>query len=238
MTSILTLTARQLAGSRRVWLVLALVALPLLAGVLFHVADSTTPSAEFADEITATLVASGILPLVMLLFATSAFGNELSDRTLGYLMLKPLPRWRIAAPKLIASLLVGGVPVAISGLLAVAIIENGDTRGAVATGIGLMVGASAYAAIFTWAGLALRHALIFGLVYIFIWEAVLAAYLDGIRFLSIRQFTLSLISGLDGERLDTLDLSLGASSGVIGAAIVIIAFSVLTVRKLTRIDVP
>ncbi len=101
-----------------------------------------------------------------------------------------------------------------------------------------MVGASAYAAIFTWAGLALRHALIFGLVYIFIWEAVLAAYLDGIRFLSIRQFTLSLISGLDGERLDTLDLSLGASTGVAGAAIVIVAFSVLTVRKLTRIDVP
>ena len=82
---------------------LALVSLPVLAGVLFHVADSTTPSGEFADGITATLVASGILPLVMLLFGTSAFGNELSDRTLVYLVLKPLPRWRIGAPKLLAS---------------------------------------------------------------------------------------------------------------------------------------
>jgi ABC-2 type transport system permease protein len=238
VTAILTLTARQLAGSRRLWLVLALVALPLLAAVLFHVADSTTPSNEFADEITATLVASGILPLVMLLFATSAFGNELGDRTLGYLVLKPLPRWRIAVPKLIAPVLVGGVPVAISGLLAVAIIEDGDMAGAAATGIGLLLGAAAYAAIFTWAGLATRHALIFGLIYVFIWEAVLAAYLDGIRFLSIRQFTLALISGLDGERLDTLDLSLGASAGAIGAASAIVAFSLLTVRKLARIDVP
>ena len=67
---------------------------------------------------------------------------------------------------------------------------------------------------------------------------MLAAYLDGIRFLSVRQFTLALISGLDSERLDTLDLSLGASAGAIGAAIVIVAFSALTVRKLTRIDVP
>ncbi len=238
MTAILTLTARQLAGSRRLWLVLTLVALPVLAGVLFHVADSTTPSAEFADGITATLVASGILPLVMLLFATSAFGNELSDRTLGYLVLKPLPRWHIAAPKLLAPVLVGGVPVAVSGMLAVAIIESGDLGDAAATGIGLLLGAAAYAAIFTWAGLATRHALIFGLVYVFIWEAVLAAYLDGIRFLSVRQFTLAVIAGLNDERLDTVDLSLSASSGVIGAAIVIVAFSVLTVRKLGRIDVP
>jgi len=238
VTAILTLTARQLAGSRRLWLVLALIALPLLAGVLFHLADSTTPSAEFADEITATLIASGILPLVMLLFATSAFGNELGERTLSYLVLKPLSRWRIAAPKLIAPVLVGGVPVAVSGLLAVAIIENGDVGGAAATGVGLLIGAFAYAAIFTWAGLATRHALIFGLLYVFIWEAVLAAYLDGIRFLSIRQFTLALIGGLDGERLDTRDLSLGAGAGAIGAAIVIVVFSMLTVRKLTRIDVP
>ncbi len=42
MTAIFTLTVRQLAGSRRLWLVLALVALPVLAGVLYHVADSTT----------------------------------------------------------------------------------------------------------------------------------------------------------------------------------------------------
>ena len=238
MTAILTLTARQLAGSRRVWLVLALVSLPVLAGVLFHVADSTTQSGKFADGITARLIASGILPLVMLLFATSAFGNELSDKTLGYLLLKPLPRWRIGVPKVLASLLVGGVPVAASGLIAVAIIEGGDARGAAATGLGLLVGAVAYAAIFTWAGLATRHALIFGLVYVFVWEAVLATYLDGIRFLSVRQFTLALIGGLDSGRLDTLDLSLGAGAGAVGAAVVIGVFSTLTVRKLTRIDVP
>jgi len=238
VTVILTLTARQLAGSRRVWLVLGLVALPVLGGVLFHVADSTTSSAEFADGITGTLIASGILPLVMLLFGTSAFGNELGDRTLGYLVLKPCARWRVAAPKLVASVLAGGVPVAISGVLAVAVIENGSVGGAAATGAGLLIGSAAYAAIFTWAGLALRHALIFGLIYVFIWEAVLAAYLDGIRFLSIRQFTLALIAGLDRERLDTLDLSLGAGAAAIGAAIVIGGFSALTLRKLSRIDVP
>jgi ABC-2 type transport system permease protein len=238
MAAIFALTLRQLAGSRRLWLVLVLVSLPVLAGLLFRAADSTATSAEFADDITATLLASAILPLVALLLATSAFGNELADRTLGYLVLKPLPRWQIVAPKLLAALVVGGLPVAASGLAAVLLIEGGDVRGAVATGIGLLVGAAAYAAVFTWAGLASRHAIIFGLVYVFVWEASLAAYLDGVRFLSIRRYTLAFISGLDDERLRTIDLSLGAGEGAVGAALVVVVFSAVAVRKLARMDVP
>jgi ABC-2 type transport system permease protein len=238
MTAIFTLTLRQLAGSRRLWLVLLLVSLPVLAGLLFHAAEHTATAAEFADDITATLLASGILPLVVVLLATSAFGNEVSDRTLGYLVLKPLPRWQIVAPKLLATLVVGGLPVALSGLAAVLVIEQGDAGGAVATGFGLLVGAAAYAAIFVWAGLASRHALIIGLVYVFVWEASLAAYLDGIRFLSVRRYTLALIGALDPDRLRTVDLSLSGAAGAIGPAIVIAGFSLLAVRKLARMDVP
>jgi ABC-2 type transport system permease protein len=238
MAAIFALTLRQLAGRRRVWLVLVLVSLPILVGALYHVGDTTETSAEYADDLTSSLLASAILPLVALLLATSAFGNELSDRTLAYLVLKPLPRWKIVAPKLLAALLVGGVPVAASGLLAVAVVDGGATGGAIATGVGLLVGAAAYTAIFTWAGLASRHAIIFGLVYVFVWEAALAAYLDGVRYLSIRQFTLAAISGLDEERLRSVDLTLGAGAGAIGAAIAIVAFSALAVRRLARMDVP
>ena len=238
MTPIFTLTLRQLAGSRRLWLVLLLVSLPVLAGLLFHAAEHTATAAEFADDITATLLASGILPLVVVLLATSAFGNEVSDRTLGYLVLKPLPRWRIVLPKLAATLVVGGLPVALSGLAAVLVIEQGDAGGALATGLGLLVGAAAYAAIFVWAGLASRHALIIGLVYVFVWEASLAAYLDGIRFLSVRRYTLALIGALDPDRLRTIDLSLSGAAGAIGTAIVIAGFSLLAIRKLARMDVP
>ena len=113
MAPIFVLTVRQLGGSRRIWLVLGLVSLPLLAGLLFQVADATATPDEFADDITRTLLASAILPLVMLLLATAAFGNEVGDRTLVYLVTKPIARWRIVAPKLLASLVVGGVPVAV-----------------------------------------------------------------------------------------------------------------------------
>jgi ABC-2 type transport system permease protein len=238
MSAIFTLTVRQLAGSRRIWLVLALVSLPLLAGLLFQVADSTSTPDEFADDITRVMLASAILPLVMLLLATASFGNEVGDRTLVYLVTKPIARWRIVLPKLLATVIVGGIPVALSGLLAVALIEQGDARGAAATGAGLLAGAAAYAAIFTWAGLATKQALLIGLVYVFIWEAALAAYLDGIRFLSVRRFTLALVHGLDDARLATVDISLGSGTAAIGTALVLVGFTVLAVRKLTRMSVP
>ena len=238
MTSIFALTVRQLAGSRRLWLVLGLIALPVLAAIVFRVGETTTTSDRFADNVTRTLIGSAILPLVMLLFATSAFGNELVDRTLGYLALKPIARWRIVLPKLAAAFVVGGLPVAVGGFLAVALVDGDALRGALATGIGLLVGAAAYAALFTWAGLATRHALLIGLVYVFVWEATLAAYLDGIRFLSIRRYTLAVIHGLDDARLATVDNPLSARAGIVAAAIVVVGFTALTVRKLVRMDVP
>jgi ABC-2 type transport system permease protein len=238
VAAILTLTLRQLVGSRRSWLVLALVTLPLLAGVLYHVADATATPTEFADNVTRRLLASAILPLVMLLLGTASFGNEVSDRTLVYLYTKPLQRWRIVLPKLAGPILAGGIPVAVSGAVAVSVIGLGDARGAAATGVGLLAGAAAYAAIFTWAGLATRHALVIGLVYVFVWEAALAAYLDGVRYLSVRRFTLAVIQGLDDERLRGLDHSLGGLAGGTLAAVAVVAFGLLAVRRLTRLDVP
>jgi len=238
MSGVFVLTVRQLAGSRRIWLVLALVSLPLLAGLLFHLADATAPPDEFADDVTRVMLTSAILPLVMLLLSTAAFGNEVGDRTLVYLVTKPIARWRIVAPKLLASIAVGGIPVALGGAAAVAVIERGDAGGALATGAGLLAGAAAYAAIFTWAGLATRHALLLGLVYVFIWEATLAAYLDGIRFLSVRRYTLALVHALDGGRLAGVDNSLGTSTAAVGAAVVLVCFTALAIRKLVRMDVP
>ena len=135
-------------------------------------------------------------------------------------------------------MLVGGIPVALSGLLAVALIEEGNLGGAVATGAGLLAVAAAYAAIFTWAGLASRQALLIGLVYVFIWEAVLAAYLDGIRFLSVRRYTLALVHALDDSRLASVDISLGVLTAAVGMTVVLVVFTALAVRKLTQMDVP
>jgi len=238
LRAVFVLTVRQLGGSRRSWLVLLLVALPVLGGLLFRLAESTSTPAEFADDITRTLIASAILPLVMLLLASAAFGNEVGDRTLVYLVTKPVARWRIVGAKLVAPIAVGGIPLALSSALTIAVILPGDAAGALATAAGVFAGAVVYAAIFTWGGLATRHALVIGLVYVFIWEAALAAYLDGVRLLSVRRYTLALVHGLDDSRLSPDDIALGGATAAVCSAIVVVLFAVVTTRKLRRMEIP
>ena len=174
----------------------------------------------------------------MLVLGTASFGNELEDRTLGFLALKPLPRWTIVAPKFAAPLIVGAALVVVSGVISSLLIMDGDIGHAGATALALTLGSIAYASAFTWAGLAIRHALAFGLGYVFVWEAFLTDFLGGIRFLSVREYTLATIHGIDDERLLDAGVQLTAGQAFAGVAVVAVLFLFLTVRRLGRMDVP
>ena len=56
----------------------------------------------------------------------------------------------------------------------------------------------------------------------FIWEAALAAYLDGIRFLSVRRYTLALVHALDHGRLASVDISLSPLTAAVGTTVVLV----------------
>ena len=238
MTVLTALSIRQLAGGKRMWLMLVLAAIPLLFAVIFALVETDATGLEFSNALTNPVIASTILPLVMLVLATSSFGNELDDHTLPYLVLKPIARWKIVASKLLASLLVGGVPVVVTGLLSTLISAEGDVGHAAVTAAALLVGAMAYAALFTWAGLAVRYALPFGVAYIFVWEAALSTFLGGTRFLSVRQYVLAVVHGIDDSRLRNVGVELSLAEGLIGAAAVVAVFAVLTTRRLERMDTP
>src|SRR6478672_6808220 len=57
------------------------------------------------------------LPLIVLAIAAAAFGNEVEDRTLANLTLSPIARWKIALPKLLATITIAGPFIALSVLL-------------------------------------------------------------------------------------------------------------------------
>ena len=79
----------------------------------------------------------------------------------------------------------------------------------------------------------------FALVYVFLWEGLLSSLLGGIRYLSIRAYTLTLMESIDDSRLDAfqeLTIQLPAAAG--GVVLVSAAFFWLTVRRLRRMDVP
>jgi ABC-type transport system involved in multi-copper enzyme maturation permease subunit len=244
MTAIYLLSLRQLTGRWRVVILLGLCAVPLvLAAIAGAAADKPTP-AELDDILMNGLLASAILPIVVLAVAPAALGNELTDKTLGNLTLTPIPRWRIALSKLAASITVSAPPL-VAGtaggvLLGFGLLDIGGAgKAAAAAAIAMTVGIALYSAVFLWAGLVTSHPLALGLLYVFIWEGLFATFVNGIKYLSIRQYTLGIVKVIDAGRFAGADQHvLGGSAAIVGCAVVFLGFTLLVVRRLQRMDVP
>ena len=242
MGTVFRLTLRQLAGRRRLAIVLLLAAIPVGLTLLLNafLAEEEEFTAEFVDNMVNAMLLGIILPIIVMTLATAAFGNELEDRTLNMLVLKPVSRVAIVVPKLLGSIVIAA-PVLVGTTIAVVLIALGDggARAAGAASAALLAGVVAYAAIFTWAGLITKNALAFALVYVFLWEAFLTALLPGLRYVSIRSYTVGIMHGLDETTFAALEANaLTLPVALAGAGVVTVAFFLLTVRRLRRMDVP
>ena len=242
MRTVFSLTLRQLASRRRLAIIVLLAAVPVGLAVLlnFFLADEEDFTEQFVDTIMGGLMISLILPIVVLTLATAAFGNEVEDRTLNMLVLKPVSRLSIVLPKLLGSITVAA-PLIVAATVAVSLIAlpDGGVRAAAAAGAALLLGVLVYAAVFTWAGLLTTHALGFGLVYVFLWEGLASSLLPGVRYLSVRGYTLGTLYGLDDVTFRSIGQdAIELPAALIGAGVVALAFFLLTVWRLKRMDVP
>ena len=243
MGPIFWLSIRQLTGRWRVTLVLLLAALPVGLAVIVRFAATGETEAEFNRNFTNILLdgmlVAGILPIVTMALATSAFGNELEDKTLSFLTLMPVARWRIVLPKVLASLVICGPILLASAVAATLIGFDGEARPAIAVAVALGAGVLAYAAIFTWAGLVTTRALPFALVYVLLWEGVISSFIRGVDYLSVRGYTLAIMRGLDKPSFPALeDRVIEFPVAVAGVVAVTVVFLLLGVRRLRRMDVP
>ena len=123
MAEIFRLSLRQLLGKWRVALIALLAALPTVLILIVKLVgeEDVAFDGEFVDPMIDGMIIGGIMPVVTMALATAAFGNELEDRTLYLLVLKPVSRVYIILPKLLATLVVGGPLVVASGVVATAI---------------------------------------------------------------------------------------------------------------------
>lgn len=241
MGPIFRLSLHQLAKRWRLLLIMLLATLPvaLAAGISAFAGEGESYKADFINNLLDAMLIAAIMPIVTIALATRAFGDELEDRTLSYLVLKPVPRWRIVLPKLLSSIVICGPLLIASGAVATLLGLDGSGQAAVAVGVALFAGVVAYAAIFTWAGLISTHALSFGLIYVFLWEGVGSTFLGGVRYLSVRGYTLAILHGIDEKSFEMLGQRvIEFPAGIVGAAAVTIVFFLLTVRRLRRMDVP
>ena len=226
--TIARLTIRQFLRSRSIYVVLGI---SLLASILAVIVQLTPGEASlrdlrdiFANLLYQDLFAATLLPLATLVLATAALGDEIEDRTLQYLSLKPIGRLRIVFEKLLAVIIVM-VPVVWLGIvLTWAITSFGEYDGmrdllwpALASSLVAIVG---FGSLFMLLSMVMQRALLVGVFYVFVWETALSRFLPGIRAISIRHFTQSLfVRMVDDRRVDVPQVS--AQTTVIVTTVVI-----------------
>ena len=240
MTEVFQLSLRQLLGRWRVLVILLLAALPSLLILLIKLLGEAEVvfDAEFVEPIIDAMVVGGIMPIVTMVLASAAFGNELEDKTLYYLVLKPVSRISIVVAKLLATLVVALPLVVASGVVASALV-GADAQVLGTLAIALAAGVTGYASIFTLAGLLTPRALAYGLVYVLVWEGLLSTIVSGVRYLSVRGYTLALLHGMDEESFAAFEgRVIEFPAAIVGTIVVIVAFFLLALYRLRTMDVP
>ena len=197
---IVALTLRTLLSRRRTWLLVLLAAMPVGLVLLATSVGDTRIEGEDLD----VMVVSIVLPLIALVFGTSALGPELEEGTIVYLLTKPVRRFRVVIGKAVVAAVLTAALVVPSTLLTGLVVESAGTellRVSAAFAVACVAGGAAYVVLFVATSAFTRWALIIGLLYVLIWEGVLADLLPGTETFSIRQATLAISWGLSGERV-------------------------------------
>ena len=238
--AIARVTARQLLGRRRTALLVLAAAIPAVLAVVLQIAGGDDPGIRdgFIEGVLVGLVVTLLMPLVALILGTTAFGAEIDDGTIVYLLAKPIPRrtivlvkWSVAAA--IAAAL-AGVATVVAGVIGLAGAVDAVSV-AFGYAVAVAVGSVVYVAAFVALSLFTSRALIIGLLYVLVWEGALAGSFPGIRFLSVRQYVLAIADALGAPvGVDPLDPAVAVA---LAGLVVLIALG-LAIRRLSGFEIP
>ncbi len=183
------LTYRALLGRRRA---LILGALPLLLiAISVVVRGLAGADDQTASDLLGGLALATMVPIIGVIAGTGAIGPEIDDGSVVYLLSKPIKRPTIIFTKLIVAIAVTMVFSAVPTLIAGFILNGNGQQIAVAYTVAALVASIAYAALFLLLGTVSRHAVVFGLVYALVWEALFGSLVPGARTLSVQQWSLA-----------------------------------------------
>jgi ABC-2 type transport system permease protein len=179
----------------RLLFALAAGVLVVLAGIGIAIADA--PHRAATDLVQGPALGF-LVPVISLIFAVAVLGDLAEDRTLVYVWLRPIARPRLAVSAFAAAL-TAVLPLTVipAGLAAAVSGRPGLAYGAM---LGAVLGASAYTALFLGLGLRTRRSLVWGLLYVLLWEDVLSNVSSDLATLSVRRYVGSILAGL-GERV-------------------------------------
>lgn len=233
------LTLRQLLGRRRVLLLLLLAALLLAVAVIYRLTGSEGQRAEiFTSRLLSDFGLATLMPLVALLLGTATLGAEIEDGTAIYLLAKPISRATILFTKLaiaaVGSVLLTALPIFLAGAITGAGLDNGI---ALAFAVAAAVGSLIYCAIFVALSLVTGRALIFGLLYVLVWEGLLAGLFAVTRTFSVRQQSLAIADALTEAPARVLSAQLDLTTAIVIGGVLLVGATALAIRRLRRFEI-
>ena len=236
---IFALTLLHFSHGRAIRVVGAIALLPVaFAGI--YLIDPVNTARIFLSDIFQEFITPTILPLATLILATGALGDEVDDRTMVYLVLKPVSRLRIVLEKY-AAVVTATVLVLWIGLLLTWILSGRSdlfdgTDVLLAGLIAILWGVLAYGAVFMTVSLLVPRALMVGIVYILLWETLLSRLIPGARVLSLRHYVNSIFARIVNDPRISVDDSFQLYSAVAVLLVVIALTTFFTTSRLRSMD--
>ncbi|MEX2314477.1 MAG: ABC transporter permease subunit, partial [Thermomicrobiales bacterium] len=170
----------------------------------------------------------------------NALGNEIEDRTMVYLVLKPISRSRIVLEKFAAVAVTATLLLWEGTLLAYLLAMRGDAGDNVdqllAICFAQFVGVLGYGALFMAISLIVPRALLAGLIYTLIWESLLGRFIAGVRLISVRHYVQSIyVRMVDNPAVD-LDEAMRFIPALIVIALLVAAALALATWRLRTMN--
>ncbi len=234
--AVMWLTWRQLFARRRIWVGLAFALAPLILALVFEVVgdDGRDARVHFFGNLGREIVLGTLLPVAAMVFATTAFGGEVDDGTLIYLLVKPIARWRAVLSKLVVTILSTFAVAAIAIALPWFVLRGPDLPARVPLALlgGAGVASVAYCAIFLALGLYTRRALVVALLYILLFEDIISRGLVGVKAASVREYAVSVTQSLSNGTLSPPTYVVPMSTVELMGSIIVVVAVVVTMRRL------
>jgi ABC-type transport system involved in multi-copper enzyme maturation permease subunit len=174
-----------------------------------------------------------IVPVLGMFYGTSLVADEVDDKTITYLFVRPIPRGAVLVGKYLAYFVCTALLILPSVVLVYFLLvpigggSIGRSFPSLIIDLGVLAaGIASYGALFAWVGARLKRPLVIGLVFVFGWEpgvllfpgylkrATIAYYMQGLVPHTLPQETSLNILLQVFQEVPSTPLSLGALAGV------------------------
>jgi len=180
---------------------------------------------------------SVILALTALLVGGSVLGAEIEDGSIVHLLATPVSRRSVVLTKYLLAVALTILFAAVPEYLAGAIASGAGSKLAIGLFVGALAGSVIYNALFVMltAAFSPGRALALGLLYVLVWEGLLANLVPGVGLLSAGHYSLAIANSIAHDSALHANLTTGTAVGM--GLVVTVAAVVLAVQRLSTFSI-